>query len=213
MGRAWPWKRLPWVGNWRLHSPTCCYSDITTEMKCFHVVQLFFSIRITFIYCFVRLHTRFWILNGYLLLRFDPFRNEGGDTNLISALQALFRPLSSLLHAPVYLFQPMENFCEFIWVYLSQMHNMPGSKISVALEKDSFAVPFIHLELGSEQKEDGREVGASSLGEIRGGPAGQLTRLHAPQGWAHLSSACKRSSLGISKVCNLGAEEGWTGLA
>lgn len=60
------------------------------------------------------------------------------------------------------------------------MDNMPGSKISGALENDSFAVPLIHLELGRGRKEEDREVGASRLGDLRGGPAGQLTRLRAP---------------------------------
>lgn len=39
--------------------------------------------------------------------------------------------------------KPIENF----YKNLSQTDNMPGNKISDALENDSFAVSFIHVEL------------------------------------------------------------------
>lgn len=41
---------------------------------------------------------------------------------------------------------------------------MPRSKNSNALENDSFAVPFIHLLLGREHKEDYMRVGESKIG-------------------------------------------------
>lgn len=94
------------------------------------------------------------------------------------------------------------------------MDKMPGSKISVALENDSFAVPFIHLELGSGWKEGGREVGASRLGDLRGGPAGQLTRLHAPLRVARLPGACKRSLLAFQRcVTSVQKKDGQAGLS
>lgn len=60
----------------------------------FSIVQLFFYIRITFIFCFVRLNTTYWILNANLLGRFNPFENEEADTDIISEF---YSPVLGLL--------------------------------------------------------------------------------------------------------------------
>lgn len=55
----------------------------------FSIAQLFFYIRITFIFCFVRLNTTYGILNANLLGKFNPFENEEADTDIISEFYSL----------------------------------------------------------------------------------------------------------------------------
>lgn len=59
------------------------YHNFMNVCGVFYIVQLFFYIRITFIYCFVRLNMRFWILNANLLGRFNPFENGQVDIDMI----------------------------------------------------------------------------------------------------------------------------------
>lgn len=48
---------------------------------------------------------------------------------------------------------------------MRQTDDMQGSKTSNAPEHDSFAVPFIHLELKREFKEDHMNVGEGKVGK------------------------------------------------
>lgn len=80
----------------------------------------------------------------------------------ISLFVAPFKLLIYLHFVGIRTSEPVGNFLKD---YVSQASNMPESKILSALTNDCFAVPFIHLELRREYKEDYLKVGESKVGK------------------------------------------------